>query len=551
MLCTYYRRRAFHLLHSIARDAFPQPRAQRCVHRRCPAESTVRGVSAPTPRPWTASIMTSTSPRSPRVVDPVVAIIGPTGVGKTKLSIEVAKALGGEIVNTDSMQVYRDFSIGTAKVTDDEADGVIHHLLDLLDPVADAFTVSEYRDQALATISEIHSRGVMPILVGGTNYYTEAVLTTTLVNESKGGDDGGGVDEAGDSDESSEDNDGADPSSGLEVMETSALYEELKEVDPLMARRLHHNDRRKIKRSLQIFRRSGKTHSSIIEAQSQKLRYNCHIIWLDASTAVLHERIDKRINNMLRDGLLDEVFGLFAMYEGQRSVTTSTSECDDATAEDLTFTKGLAQSIGYKEFVRFYQAKKDEVQSLMASEGQCPLNPPEGQGSLNAPDSDAGSMLSKLKQLALYSRYEDDPLLSECTTLLQTNTKQYVRRQRQWIRNRFEKVGMPITRIDTSDISNWDTAIRDHAIQMALNIHENRSSDVRTGVLPSQWQQHTCEACNRTIDGEQQWAAHLNGRSHKRAVKKRQQQENNPYYKRVKLQQQEATADAKEPPKLS
>ena len=264
----------------------------------------------------------------------LLVIVGATAVGKTKLSIELAKALNGEIVNGDALQVYRDLNVATAKVTTREARGIPHHMLSFLKP-NESLTVVEYRNQALKVIQDITTRGKVPILVGGTMYYVQSLIWPSLIDEEttfKTNEDHNetfqGVGEMKEVDDD-HDND-------------SNIYEELRKIDPDMAERLHPNDTRKIRRSLEIFHKHGRRHSELIVEQHRRdaamqPRFDCHALWLDCSPKIHEERVSKRIRGMLDDGLLDEVERLWSMIRS-----------DDKAQHILG---GATQAIGFKEFL--------------------------------------------------------------------------------------------------------------------------------------------------------------------------------------------------------
>lgn len=217
----------------------------------------------------------------------VIAIVGPTASGKTALSLELAKRFDGEIINGDSMQVYRGMSIGTAKISLEEMQGVPHHLLDIKEP-EESFSVAEYQSLVRSTIEEIKSRGKMPIVVGGTGLYVQAVLFDYRFTE-------GQVDEN----------------------VRAALYKELEQHGPqymhdrLMAQDpksdIHPNNTRRVIRALEILE-SGEQQADRSLALAPM--YNELIIGLDIDRAVLYRRINERVDVMLERGLLAEVEAL-------------------------------------------------------------------------------------------------------------------------------------------------------------------------------------------------------------------------------------------------
>ena len=226
-----------------------------------------------------------------RVEDkPLVVLTGPTAVGKTALSIKLAKALNGEIISADSMQVYRGMDIGSAKVTREEMEGVPHHLMDVLDP-ADAFNVVTFQSMARAAIEEIYSRGRIPILAGGTGFYIQAVLNDIDFTREAGGSELRTRLEA-----------------EAELLGSQVLYERLMQVDPEGARAIHPNNVKRVIRALEYYAETGQKISDHNEEQRQKespYRFAYFVLTMDR--AKLYRRIEKRIDLMLNQGLVDEV----------------------------------------------------------------------------------------------------------------------------------------------------------------------------------------------------------------------------------------------------
>lgn len=214
----------------------------------------------------------------------VIAIVGPTASGKTALSIELAKRLGGEIINGDSMQVYRGMSIGTAKIEPQEMQGIPHHLLDIKEP-EEPFSVAEYQQLVREKISEIQSRGKLPIIVGGSGLYVQAVLFDYRFTE-----------EGADSELRSE------LQAELERFGPGHMYRKLLELDP--ESEIHPNNTRRVVRAIEIAM-SGQPKTERSLALSPM--YNEVIIGLDISRDVLYERINARVDAMLSRGLLEEV----------------------------------------------------------------------------------------------------------------------------------------------------------------------------------------------------------------------------------------------------
>ncbi|WP_332648150.1 tRNA (adenosine(37)-N6)-dimethylallyltransferase MiaA [Lysinibacillus sp. 54212] len=223
----------------------------------------------------------------------VVAIIGPTASGKTALSIRLAKMLNGEIINGDSMQVYKRLDIGTAKITEQEMEGVPHHLLDIKEP-HESFSVAEYQLLVRAKIEEIRARGKMPIIVGGTGLYVQSVLYDFRFTEED-------VNEEARTAYYKE----------LERIGPEAMHAKLAHLDPETAKTIHPNNTRRVIRALEIIEWSGTSKSEEAHQRGDIPLYNHLIIGLDTDREKLYERINLRVDLMMEQGLLHEVKALY------------------------------------------------------------------------------------------------------------------------------------------------------------------------------------------------------------------------------------------------
>ncbi len=227
----------------------------------------------------------------------LIILTGPTAVGKTKISIELAKRVGGEIISADSMQVYKDMNIGTDKIKEGDMNGVPHHLIDILDPTEE-FNVFEFKKRARAAMDDIYSRGMIPILVGGTGFYIQSVLYDINFEESE------------DESESSE------YKKSLEKIKNEPdgvdiLYEMLRKTDPEYAADLHKNNVKRVIRALSFFHDTGEKLSKHNEEQRENTSpYDFFYFVLTDDRDVLYERIEKRIDKMFENGLLQEVSSL-------------------------------------------------------------------------------------------------------------------------------------------------------------------------------------------------------------------------------------------------
>lgn len=250
----------------------------------------------------------------------VAAIVGPTASGKTALSIELAKRLNGEIISCDSMQIYKEMNIGTAKPTAVEMDGVVHHLIDIIEPNRD-FSCADYSALAGRCIDEISSRGRLPVFCGGTGLYVDHVLNNTVFSE------------AGRDDSYREYLRGVLAEKG-----EAYLHGLLSAVDGDSASKIHPNNTVRVIRALEIYHTTGKTKTEWDrESRNAESPYDSRMICLDyKNRQVLYDRIDRRVELMLEDGLLDEVKCLCDKY---------------------TLSKTALQGIGYKEIIEYLEGK--------------------------------------------------------------------------------------------------------------------------------------------------------------------------------------------------
>lgn len=251
---------------------------------------------------------------------PLIILTGPTAAGKTDISIRLAEKLGGEIISADSMQVYRRMDIGTAKIRKEEMNGIPHHLIDVLEPT-EPFNVSVFKELALRAADDIYSRGKIPIMVGGTGFYIQALLY--------------------DIDFSEEHSDGY-----RESMEQIAatpggpdkLFEELRSVDPASCEIIHKNNVKKVIRALEFYHYNGTPISEHNSVQREKSSaYDSMYLVLTMDREKLYNRIEKRVDIMMENGLVEEVRGLIE--------------------EGLDDTYISMQGIGYKEVYEYLKGK--------------------------------------------------------------------------------------------------------------------------------------------------------------------------------------------------
>ncbi len=220
----------------------------------------------------------------------VIAVVGPTAVGKTAFSVALAKEFGGEIISCDSMQVYKGMNIGTAKVTEGEKEGIPHHLIDIVEPWEN-FSCAAYADMAKAKTDELIARGVLPVFCGGTGQYLDAVLTDNDFSAA-------GIDEA--------------LRARLNERDKEELWNELLKIDPQAAAATHMNNKKRVVRALETYYLTGVTKTEWdARSRLRERPYDALVIGLTASDREgLYSRIDGRVDRMMSSGLLEEVRSL-------------------------------------------------------------------------------------------------------------------------------------------------------------------------------------------------------------------------------------------------
>ena len=393
------------------------------------------------------------------------------------------------------MQLYTGLPIITNKMPAAERKGVPHHLLGCIGLNEPTWDVGTFVSNALKTIQDIQNRGKIPVLVGGTHYYTQALLFRQSIVDEKN------VDESG---------------AGIEDFPilrqpTDVILAKLREVDPTMANRWHPHDRRKIQGSLEIWLRTGKTasqtydqqkdgvstpstptanHDSMIEPIANNLRFSTLVFWVHADRKALHTRLDSRVLNMVESGLLEEVKTLDNLLDSRQ-----------ANDEPVDQTRGIWVSIGYKEFDKWAIASRSA-------------------------DTKAEEM-QRLK----FSGVERT----------QAATRQYSNRQMRWIRikllNALHRAGRSnhTFLLDGTDAPLFDQNVvqpafditscflrGEHlpeATSLSVAASENlvlKSEDLRQ--RPDLWVRQVCEACGKTAVTADQWQTHINSRRHKKVI---------------------------------
>ncbi|KAI1104914.1 tRNA isopentenyltransferase [Jackrogersella minutella] len=423
--------------------------------------------------------------------EPLVVVLGTTGTGKSDLAVDLALKFNGEIINADSMQMYKGLPIITNQLSLDEQRGIPHHLLATVEPDKPTWSVEVFTREANRLIREIRSRGKLPIVVGGTHYYLDALLFEGHLISSKRSDD--------DSTIPYPSNEEIIAQFPILNKPTDLILKRLREVDPVMADKWHPDDRRKISRSLEIFLTTGKRASDIYAQQRHTKTsfepgdlWQSLMFWVYTDPEILKERLDRRVDKMWKSGLMDEVRTL---HESRRLRSEQ--------GEVVDLTRGIWQSIGYKQMEPLLEAEKEETNA---------------------------SKVDKLRETGLEE--------------IKIATRQYARHQLRWIRHKSFPAVADHEAKDHLFLLNSSNAqgFLDDVLEPAANIclgflngqtlvKPSEVSSTAKEVLADFENSHatpkaaikiqTCDLCYMTLLTEEQWEDHLKGRKHKRNLKRR------------------------------
>lgn len=421
---------------------------------------------------------------------PLVVILGATGTGKSELAVDLAVRYNGEIINADAMQMYKGLPIITNKISLEERRSIPHHLLGNIGLDEETCVVGVFKREANRIIQEIRSRGRLPIVVGGTHYYTKALLfKDSLVEKDDASLDSPSV---------------PDNSTDHPILDdtTEAMWSKLKEVDPVMADRWHPNDRRKIRRSLEIFLTTGKRASDIYAEQRKRKAAqmaaqdelaptaDALLLWVHSEDQVLKDRLNKRIDRMLDNGLMDEITEMNDYLRGRLR-----------DGESADYTTGIWQSIGFKEFQPYIKALESGVDS---------------------------TELEKVKR--------------DCLELMKGATRRYAKYQVKWI----TKQMMPLLEeqgnmgrlyvLDSTDVARYSENVIDQAASLvrqflageeipAPSSVSEAARDVLSSAMAAAFSPQAtpcrehCRLCDATFLKEEEWQKHLRGKAHRRRLR--------------------------------
>src|SRR6056297_346670 len=260
------------------------------------------------------------------VKDKLIVVLGPTSVGKTKVSVDIAKKINSEIISTDSMQIYKKMDIGTAKITDREKEGINHHMIDLINPDGN-FTVYDYQNLSLKIIESMLKDNKTPILVGGSGLYINSLLYDLDFNKV------------------SSDEDIRNKYYNIKNQKgKSHLYDILKEKDPEAAEKIHPNNVKRVVRALEVIEITGEKYSKNSSFRKYSDKYDFIIIGLEMNRELLYNRINLRVDAMIEEGLIEEVKKLY-------------SEGYDKSYQSM-------QAIGYKEIIDYLEGNISKTEAV-------------------------------------------------------------------------------------------------------------------------------------------------------------------------------------------
>lgn len=396
------------------------------------------------------------------------------------MAVELATRFRGEIINADAMQMYHGLPIMTNKISVSEQRGIPHHLLGNVPQHEESWVVDDFKREANKTISAIRDRGNLPIVVGGTAYYVDALLHDGVTLGGK------------------------DPNNEAPIPildgPTEDMLAELKRVDPDSASRWHPNDRRKIRRTLEIYLRSGKRASELYAEQKERRGeetlespWESLLFWVYSEREVLKPRLDARVDKMMQSGLLEELRELHS-FKRQR----------EQEGHTVDLTRGIWQSIGYKQFETYLEA-------------------------LESDDKDPSEL---------------DAIKTACAEDMKTATRRYAQYQNKWVRTK--KLPRLVDEspaavdslylLDSTDVSKYQDTVIDPAAKLTeqflkgeARIHPTEAStlarlvlaDAKRGRPEATPCERKCEVCGITAVTEEMWAVHVKGRAHRARLRKK------------------------------
>ena len=405
--------------------------------------------------------------------------------------------------------MYQGLPIVTNKIPLNEMNGVSHHLLDTISLYDKPWTVRQFVDESSRIISDIRARGKLPVVVGGTNYYIYSMLFRDVIMPGSSSENSDAVDLTySDGELEKDDKNGMRDDEDLSMLSTEQLYARLKSIDPAMASKWHPQDRRKIQRSLEIFVRSGRIPSEVYAEQGAAKSAMTRVVeggsvigdlllfWLDAENTALRERLDKRVDSMVENGLLDEV----------REMRRLEQSCQKAGFE-IDQSKGIWVAIGYKQLVAWLDALEKDV-----------------------------------------SHFDLTKLREQGVEAIKSATRQYAKRQNRWIRIRLAKslessgILNQLYLLDGTDLGHWSQTVEQPTFdivqgflegnELPTNVSLSKMASKTLGAIEErdvvERQAFECEVCCKVLMSDQEWQQHLQSSTHKKVlagVRKRAQRD--------------------------
>ncbi|SCU83361.1 LAME_0C04874g1_1 [Lachancea meyersii CBS 8951] len=408
----------------------------------------------------------------------IIVIAGTTGVGKSQLSVQIASHVSGEIINSDSMQVYKDLPIITNKHPIADRNGIPHHLMNHV-AWNDEYYLHRFEKECLSAIEDIHSRGKVPIIVGGTHYYLQILLNKRIEEKHRVVT--------------------PEEQALLDEGDPEKVYAMLQRLDPAIASKYHPNDTRRVHRMLEIYYTTGKKPSNAFAEQQNTLKFDTLFFWIYSTPEKLDSRLDKRVDDMMESGALDEIRSLYKKY---KSDNFTPEQCEN----------GIWQVIGFKEFLPWLE-------------------------------------------------YESGASFESSVDKMKIRTRQYAKRQVKWIRKMLlPDVKDHLYMLDATNLEQWDQNVSEKAISItdsfldSLEIQEKHAPPALESLLTNStlgdnspklendWSRYVCEACrdkeNKPLIaiGAKNWKTHLNSRRHRTNLSRAKKLENHEMWKKRKTE---------------
>ncbi|KAL6941811.1 hypothetical protein ACO0RG_002949 [Hanseniaspora osmophila] len=422
----------------------------------------------------------------------IIVIVGTTGVGKSQLSIDLASKFNGEVINSDSMQVYKHVSTVNNKHPLEERNGIPHHVMDLID-LDDDYNIHKFEKDCLQSIRSIHSRGKLPIVVGGTHYYLQSLFDKKI-----------------DQDYNS---DLIDPNHKLFLEENDSnykvLYERLCQIDPYVSTKFHPNDGRRIKRMLEIFYSTGQKPSDIFTNQKFNLKFDTLFLWVYSNPAELSARLDLRVDKMMKvgSGGLEDVQLLYKLYQHGKMTPQSLDH-------------GIWQVIGFKEFLPWLLDGEQDAGKFQEGIERMKIKTRQY----------AKSQVKWIKNTLIPDIKGSNMYILDATDL--SKWHQLV-----------AETAEPIVQKFLEDDKALEGVVQapDHLQSLLESDFHKNSKNVDNPKTLNLGKKYVCEICHDKDQdklifiGDKSWSDHLNGRKHRTTIRKTEKRKN---YEIWKLKQQ-------------